>query len=220
MRSRLELAEALRVIVITDAGFAAPRTVEEVVEEALAAGARTIQLRDKSASALALFHQARRLLCLTRRWDALLFVNDRFDVALAAGADGVHVGPHDLPVAEVRSVAPAGFLIGHSASDPDLARQSEADGADYIGCGPVFPTDTKKDAGEVTGVEGLASVASSVAIPVVGIGGIGPKEALAIARSSEAAGVAVVSAVMAAADPGAALREILEPFRRSRPGSA
>jgi thiamine-phosphate pyrophosphorylase len=216
MRHDSELVEALRVIVITDAGFAAPRTVEEVVEEVLRAGARTIQLREKSASARVLFEEARRLRHLTRQWDALLFVNDRFDVALAAEADGVHVGPNDLPVAAIRAAAPPGFLIGHSADEPSVALQSEADGADYIGCGPVFPTGTKKDAGDVIGPEGLHRVASAVAIPVVGIGGIGPEGARQIAGSTGAAGVAVVSAIMDARDPGAVFREILEPFSSGR----
>jgi thiamine-phosphate pyrophosphorylase len=218
MISPSELAEALRVIVITDAGFAAPRTVEEVVEEVLRAGARTIQLREKNASARVLFEEALRLRRLTRKWEALFFVNDRFDVALAAEADGVHVGPHDLPVADLRAVAPAGFLIGHSAADPLVARQSEADGADYIGCGPVFPTGTKTDAGEVMGVEGLHRVVSSVAIPVVGIGGIDAQGAWRIARSTGAAGVAVVSAVMAAGKPGEAFQRLLEPFGVARDG--
>jgi len=216
MISRDRLVEALRVTVITDVGYAAPRTVEDVVEEVLRAGARTVQLRDKTASARMLFEEARKLRRLTSRWGALLFVNDRFDVALAAGADGVHVGPHDLPVAALRVVSPPGFLIGHSAADPDLARQAEADGADYVGCGPIFPTGTKKDAGDVVGVEGLARVASSVSIPVVGIGGITSEGARQIARSTEAAGVAVVSAIMAAEYPGAAFWEILEPFGSSR----
>ena len=210
MRSSAELAEALRVIVITDSGFAAPRSVAEVVEEALRAGARAVQLRDKSAPARALLEEARQLRHLTRRWNALLFVNDRLDVALAAGADGVHVGPHDLPVAGIRTVAPQGFLIGRSAADPLLARQAEEDGADYIGAGPVFPTGTKTDAGEVLGVEGLARIASSVNIPVVGIGGITPPGAREIARSTDAAGVAVVSAVMAAPDPYQATLEFLQ----------
>lgn len=219
MMPRDQLAEALSVTVITDQGYAAPRAVEDVVEEVLRAGARSIQLRDKTASAQMLFREARILKRLTSRWGALLFVNDRFDVALAAEADGVHVGPHDLPVAALRVVAPPGFLIGHSAADPSLARQAELDGADYVGCGPVFPTGTKKDAGRVMGVEGLARVASSVSIPVVGIGGITSEGARQIARSTGAAGVAVVSAIMAAEHPGAAFREILEPFGLPRPAS-
>jgi thiamine-phosphate pyrophosphorylase len=208
----MSLREALRLIVITDRALAAPRSVGEVVEEALQAGARAIQLRDKGATPREVLEQAQHLREITRRWGALLFLNDRFDIALAAEADGVHLGPEDLPVAAVRAAVPRGFLIGHSTDVPDVARKAEEDGADYIGCGAVFPTSTKKDAGEVIGVEGLARVAEAVSIPVVGIGGVTPQGARAIAAESRAAGVAVVGAVMGAPDVGRAVRALLEPF--------
>jgi thiamine-phosphate pyrophosphorylase len=208
----VNLEEALRLIVITDRALASPRSVEEVVEEALSSGACAIQLRDKEGSARELLAQASRLRALTREWDALLFINDRLDVALAAHADGVHLGPDDLPVGEVRKVAPPGFLIGASTDDPEVARTVEAAGADYVGCGTVFRTTTKKDAGEVIGVDGLERVASAIRIPVVGIGGVTPEGAQLIAAGSGAAGVAVIGAVMAASDPGAAVRALLRPF--------
>jgi thiamine-phosphate pyrophosphorylase len=207
-----ELARRLRLIVITDPKLALPRSVLDVAEEALRAGAPALQLRDKEASARELLDQARRLRTLTRKHGALLFVNDRLDVALAAGADGVHVGPHDLPVAAVRAAVPPPFLVGHSTDVPEVARRAVGDGADYIGCGAVFGTTTKEDAGDVIGVEGLARVARAVEVPVVGIGGVTSEGARAIARESPAAGVAVVGAVMAAADPGAAVRDLLAPF--------
>ncbi|MGW8265261.1 MAG: thiamine phosphate synthase [Longimicrobiales bacterium] len=212
-REPVDLREALRVIVITDAGLARPRSVEEVVEAALRGGARAIQLRDKGASARDLLAQARILRTLTRAWNALLFLNDRFDVALASRADGVHLGPDDLPVDAVRRVAPPGFLIGHSTDLPSVARRCAAEGADYIGCGAVFPTTSKADAGVEIGVEGLARVAEAVEIPVVGIGGITPEGARAIAQGSAAAGVAVIGAVMAAPDPWEVVRALLGPFQ-------
>jgi len=207
------LRDTLRLIVITDARLAAPRSVEWVAEQALRAGARAVQLRNKSASARDLLQEARALRELTREWGALLFLNDRFDVALAAGADGIHLGPDDLPVRAVRAAAPKGFLIGHSTDIPAMARKAAADGADYIGCGAVFPTRTKADAGAEIGVEGLARVAAAVEIPVVGIGGITPEGARRIAEESGAAGVAVINAVMSAQDPGEAVRALLDPFR-------
>ncbi len=206
------LREALRLMVITDRQLADPRSVEEVVGRALEAGAKAIQLRDKAANPREILAQARLLRELTRPWGAILLLNDRLDIALAAGADGVHLGPEDLPVSAVRRVAPPGFLIGHSTDLPEAAREAEKAGADYIGCGAVFPTGTKRDAGEVIGVEGLARVASAVTIPVLGIGGVTPEGARAIALRSRAAGVAVVGAVMAASDPGAVVRALLEPF--------
>jgi thiamine-phosphate pyrophosphorylase len=154
------------------------------------------------------------LRALTLKWGALLFINDRFDVALAAEADGVHLGPDDLPVSAVRRAAPDGFLIGHSTDEPRIAQEAELAGADYIGCGTVFPTSTKKDAGDVIGVEGLGRVAAAVQIPVVGIGGVTPEGAQLIAAGSGAAGVAVIGALMGAKDADAVTRRLLEPFRQ------
>ena len=212
----MELPDLLRLIVITDRDLAEPRSVEDVVDEVLMAGVQAIQLRDKTASSRALLGQALRLRKQTRDRGALLFINDRFDVALAADADGVHLGPDDLPVETVRKAAPTGFLIGASTDEPEIAKQVEGAGADYIGCGAVFPTSTKADAGEVIGVEGLARVAAAVNIPVVGIGGVTHEGARRIAEESGAAGVAVIGAIMAAADPGEAARQFLWTFGEAR----
>jgi thiamine-phosphate diphosphorylase len=207
------LEDLLRLLVITDARLAGERGVVSVVRAALAAGARAVQLRNKGDSAERLLALGHELRAMTRAAEALLFVNDRLDVALALDADGVHLGPHDLPVAAARAVVPAGFLIGRSADDPEIARRAVADGADYIGCGTVFPTTTKADAGGVIGPSGLERVVVAVPVPVVGIGGITTVRAAEVARTG-AAGVAVVGAVMAATDPAAAARALLAPFRR------
>ncbi|NJD19185.1 MAG: thiamine phosphate synthase [Gemmatimonadetes bacterium] len=208
------LRDALRVLIITDARLAAPRGVLQVVGAALGAGARGVQLRNKGDSPRALVELGRELRALTRAHEALLFVNDRVDVALALEADGVHVGPHDLPVAAVRALTPRGFFVGRSADDPDLARRAVADGADYIGCGTVYATSTKADAGDVIGLDGLAAVVRAVSIPVVAIGGITVERAAQVAPTG-AAGVAVVGAVMAAPDPAGAVRALLAPFGRA-----
>jgi thiamine-phosphate diphosphorylase len=197
----------LRLIVITDRGLALPRPVEEVVEEALRAGAPAIQLREKEWGAGRTLELALKLRELCAAHDALFFVNDRFDLALASGADGVHLGPDDIPLGEVRRIAPPGFLIGWSTDDPDEARKAEAEGADYLGCGTVWPTSSKADAGEAIGPDGLARVAGAVEIPVVGIGGITP-ENVHLVRGTGAAGVAVMGAVMGARDPGSAVRAL------------
>lgn len=207
-----ELRQALRLIVITDSALAGSRNVEEVVEQALAAGARTIQLRDKKASARELMVLGQRLRKQTRGWDALLIINDRLDVALAVEADGVHLGSQDLPVAAVRAAAPKGFLIGYSTNEVKGATKAASQGADYIGCGTVFPTETKEDAEETIGVKGLARMAKGVKIPVVGIGGITPEGAREIADGSSATGVAVISAIMGAEEPGSVVGELLAPF--------
>ena len=117
----------LRLIVITDRALAHPRPLEHVVREALTAGAPAVQLRDKNADARSLYEQAVVLRRLTREYDALLFVNDRLDVALAAGADGTHIGPNDMPLEAARRAAPAPFLIGWSTDDPEEARRFAKD---------------------------------------------------------------------------------------------
>jgi thiamine-phosphate diphosphorylase len=209
------LRSALRLLVLTDAGLAAPRSVVEVVRGALRGGARTVQLRNKGDSARELMSVGLELRALTRDHDALLFVNDRVDVALALEADGVHVGPDDLPVAAVRQATPPGFLVGRSADDPEVARAAVAAGADYIGCGTVYPTSTKGDAGQVIGLDGLRRVVEAVDVPVVGIGGITVARAAEVAGTG-AAGVAVVGAVMGAEDPEDAARALLRLFQRRR----
>ncbi len=202
----------LRLIVITDRRLAAPRSVTDVVLAALAAGAPTIQLRDKSATARELATMARALLPAARRHGALLFVNDRLDVALAVGADGAHLGPDDLPLSAARSIAPPAFLLGYSCDDPAEARQAERDGADYIGCGAVFPTRTKTEAiGEEIGTTRLEAVAHAVSIPVIAIGGITPANVARVVASG-AAGAAVVSAVMAAEEPAESVRALVSAF--------
>lgn len=202
------LAARLRLVVITDPTLAAPRTVVEVVRAAVEAGAPAVQLRNKGQSARELLTVGRELRSITRAAGALLFVNDRLDVALALEADGVHVGPDDLTVAAVRAVAPPGFLIGRSADQLSVARQAVEDGADYIGCGAVYRTTTKGDAGEVIGLDGLDAVARAVNVPVVAIGGITVARAAEVGRT-RAAGIAVVGAVMAAGDVAGVVRSLL-----------
>ena len=146
------LAKRLRLIVVTDPECGAGRSVVDVVRAALRGGAPAIQLRMKDAPAREMAALAGALLVETRRAGALLFVNDRVDVALAAGADGAHVGQDDLPVAAARRIVPPGFLLGVSAETAELARKAEADGADYVGVGPIYATGSKADAGDAVGV--------------------------------------------------------------------
>ena len=207
-----ELADHLRLLVLTDRRLAAPRDVMEVVEAALRGGCRAVQLRDKGASARELLRSARTLRSLTRAHGALLFVNDRVDVALAAGADGVHLGPGDLPVGAVRAWVGDRLMVGFSADDPERARHAVSEGADYLGCGAVFGSRTKDVGDEAIGTCRLDQVARAVPVPVVGIGGITPENVASVAATA-AAGTAVVGSVMSAPDPEAAARSLLEPFR-------
>ncbi len=204
--------------------LARPRALSGVVREALAGGAPTIQLRLKSASARELLEAAQTLMPVVRSAGALFIVNDRLDVALAAGADGVHLGPDDLPVKDVRRAADARavdadarsgvadtFIVGYSTDTTDEAARAEAEGADYLGVGAVYATANKSDAGDVIGLKGLRRVVKAVSIPVVAIGGITPERAPAVAKTG-ACGSATIGAVMSAAEPAEAVRELLLPF--------
>ncbi len=179
------------------------------MRECLAAGATAIQLRDKDANTRELASSARTLRPIVRLAGGLLIINDRLDVALAVDADGVHLGPHDLPVAAARAIVSDGFLIGHSCDVPDAGRRAAADGADYLGVGAVYGTRSKAGlADEAIGPEQVGEVLASAGLPGVGIGGIGPANAAPVFAAG--AGVAVISAVMDADDPAAAVRAILE----------
>jgi thiamine-phosphate pyrophosphorylase len=212
-----DLARRLALIVVTDGGLAGDRGVLDVVRAALRGGAPSVQLRDKHGSAREQAALARALLAETRAAGALLFVNDRLDVALAAEADGAHLGDDDLPLEAARRIVPAGFLLGRSADTPEEARAAEREGADYVGTGPVYGTATKHDAGVAIGTAPIAEVSAAVSIPVVGIGGISVGNAAPVVEAG-ACGVAVVSAVMAAADPEAAVRDLLAAVGARRRG--
>ncbi|MGB0542120.1 MAG: thiamine phosphate synthase [Longimicrobiales bacterium] len=202
----------LRLIVITDVRMAAPRSIVDVVQAAVDAGAPAIQLRAKETTARETAEIGRELRTITAEAGALLFVNDRFDVSLVVEADGVHIGPDDVPVSELRRISPPGFLIGSSTDDAVEAQRLVSDGADYIGCGTVYPTSTKPDAGETIGITGLQTVVEAVEVPVIGIGGVDVNGAQEIAVETTAAGIAVIGAVMQAKDPGIVVRDLLRPF--------
>jgi len=207
----------LRLIVITDSRHAGSRGIVDTVRAALAGGAPAIQLRDKDATPRQLAELARTLLPMTRAARALLFVNDRLDIALTSDADGVHLGPDDIPLSAARALAPAPFLIGCSADDPARARALERQGASYIGCGAVFGTATKDVGGERIGIARLEEVVRAVTIPVIAIGGVNATN-IGVVAPTGAAGAAVVSAVMAAPQPRAATAGLLRGWEVGRLG--
>ena len=205
--ARIDLAARVRLMVLTTPRPACGRPLSSVVRECLEAGATAIQLRDKTATAAELYDMALALLPEVIAFDALLLVNDRFDVALAAGAHGVHLGPEDLPVSDVRRVVPPGFLIGTSTDDPAFGRRAALAGADYLGVGAVFGTSSKPGLEhESIGAERVREVLEESGLPCVGIGGITPRNADEVLRVG--AGIAVLSAVMNAEDPGGAARDL------------
>ena len=186
----------------------------DVAAAAVAGGVTVIQFREKEGDSRTLLWEVRALK------DRLpvhvpLIVNDRLDIALAAGADGVHVGQGDLPCAAVRRIAGPDLIVGVSVSTPAEAVLAERDGADYLGVSPVFDTPTKTDTPLATGLDGLRRIRLAVRLPLVAIGGIHAGNAEAVMRAG-ADGVAVVSAIMAAADPQAAAKALAAAVWRGR----
>lgn len=195
-------------MVVTDPRPACGRPLPAVVAECVAAGASAVELRDKTATGRELYVTARRIRSVLRDTGALFLVNDRVDVALAAGAHGAHLGPHDLPLEGTRRIVPPDFVLGYSTDDPDQARTAAALGADYLGIGAVFGTATKRGLDdEAIGPSRVAEVLAAAGLPGVGIGGITAGNAAHVVRAG--AGVAVVSAVMGSPRPGDAVRRLL-----------
>lgn len=195
-----------RLYVIVDGVAAKTRDLAEMAEAAIRGGADVLQLRDKAASDEALIEEARRLLRLTRRAGIPLIINDRPEVARAVGAEGVHLGQEDLPLSAARRRLGPNAILGQSTHSLAQARAAEADGADYIGYGPIFATPTKPDAVSV-GLGLIAEVGARIRVPVVCIGGI-DRATLPLVLAAGAERVAVVRAVCAAADPEAAARAL------------
>ena len=190
----------LRLILVTDRR-ATDRDLLEVVEAALGAGLPAVQLREKDLPGRPLLALAERLRAATARTGALLFVNDRIDVALAAGADGVQLGTGSVPVEVARRLLPPGALVGVSTHAPGEA----ATAADFGLFGPVWETPSKAGA---QGAARLGDAVRAAAIPVLAIGGVTAERVPAV-RAAGAAGVAVIRAILAAPDPGAATRALL-----------
>lgn len=188
----------------TDRGLMSSATVEESVEKAIDGGVTVVQLREKDCSSREFYELALRVKEITAPRNVPLIINDRIDIALAAGADGVHLGQGDMPCTAARKILGEDKLIGISAATVEEAKQAEADGADYLGVGAMFPTNTKEDTRPVS-IETLCEIRSAVSIPIVIIGGIN----LTTVRQFYGLGIdgaAVVSAIAAQADVTAAAK--------------
>lgn len=185
----------------------------ETARLALRGGAGVVQLRDKQSDARRLVERAQALQDLCDGYDALFIVNDRLDVALAAGADGVHLGPQDVPVDAARTIAPE-LIIGGSAGALERAERLQAKGADYVGVGAIYEARASKtDASEPQGPAVIQKMSANLDIPVVGIGGITAETAPRVVRAG-AAGVAVIREVVASDRPEHATRRLLEAVDR------
>jgi thiamine-phosphate pyrophosphorylase len=181
------------------------RLLAECVEAAVDGGVTMVQLREKTASTREFYDVGVELRRVTHARNIPLVVDDRVDVALAIGADGVHLGQSDMPIAAARRIAGSRLFIGITARSAAEAKDAEAAGADYIGAGAVFATSTKTDTGAAIGVDGIAKICAAVHIPVVAIGGVKPEHTAALVKAG-AAGVAVVSGILSRNDVAAAAR--------------
>ena len=191
---------------VTDEGLCGARGVMAVVDAAVRGGVDVVQLREKSLPTRAFVERARALKALLAPLGIPLIVNDRLDVALASAADGLHVGQQDLAPADVRRWLP-GAIVGLSIERLDQIASAEREAIDYYGVGPIEATATKPDAAPALGLDGLRAIRPLTRRTLVAIGGIGPANAAAVLAAG-ADGLAVVSAVCAAADPAVAAREL------------
>lgn len=203
--------------VITDTTLSLGRSHEEVAHLAIEGGADVVQLRDKECSARKLVAAGNRVREVTERTGTLFIVNDRLDVALACGADGVHLGQADLPVAAARVIAPSGFIIGVSAGSPDEARQAVEDGADYLAASPVFFTAQKSDVETCCGLEGIRRIRAASNLPLIAVGGIGMGNVCDVIGAG-ADGVAVISAVVGQHDITGAARALKQRIKECKAG--
>lgn len=203
----------LTLYLVTDRSLSRGRSTENIVREAIAGGATCVQLREKHCGTRQFIAEARMLMALLQPAGIPLIINDRLDVALAAGANGVHLGQKDMAIADARRLAGPGLVIGISAESLADAVQAEAEGADYIGISPVFATTTKKDAAAPLGLDGIRRIRAAVRLPLVAIGGITLENAESVI-SAGADGLAVVSAIVAAQCPRTAAAALKQRIRR------
>lgn len=199
---------------VTDKNCLGGRPLLRAVEQALAGGVSLVQYRAKQISGEEMFKEAVELRKLCASYDVPLIVNDRVDIALAAEAAGVHLGQGDLPCSVARKILGSDYIIGVSAHNSEEALQAVHDGADYIGCGAVFATNSKSDVRQV-GLEGLAAVKAEVGIPVVGIGGITAANYADVLQTG-ADGAAVISGLLNCEDVYEAAQTFVKIFATLR----
>src|SRR5438067_4486107 len=206
------LRSALRMYLLADASLVEPDKLTTVVAAAIRGGVTAVQLRSKAATTLELLDLARNLNVLCREANVPFIVNDRVDVALAAEADGAHVGhigEEDLSPHDARRLLGPTAIVGVSVANPQEARIAASQGASYVSAGPMFATSTKADAGPAAGEALLRGVRAANALPLVVIGGITPQRSAAL-YAAGADGVCVGAAIVRASDPEAAARAFFE----------
>lgn len=202
----------LELYLVTDRGLS---TIPfyEMIKKAVKGGVTVVQLREKRLSTRKFIEEALEVKKILN--DIPLIINDRVDIALAARADGVHLGNEDMPVDIAKRILGKDFIIGASAGSVEEAIEKERMGADYIAVSPVFSTPTKPDAGPPLGLEGIREMRKIVKVPLIGIGGINRENVIDVIRSG-AEGVAVVSAIVSSEDPEKSAKELRELVWRAK----
>lgn len=195
----------------TDRNLMTTETIEESVELAIKGGVSVVQLREKDCTSREFYQLARTVKTITDAYEVPLLINDRVDIALAVGADGVHLGQKDIPVRAARNLLGADKIVGATANTIELAEEAWQSGADYLGVGDIFGTTTKSDTKHIT-LEELKAIRAAVQIPVVAIGGVN-EENISLLRETGVEGAAVISAVVGQKDITAAAERLISNFR-------
>jgi thiamine-phosphate pyrophosphorylase len=189
----------LSLYVILDRGIEEHFTAEDFTRQVIEGGATCIQVRCKKEGTRSMMEFARRVISEAASGEVPVIINDRLDVAMALGADGVHLGEDDMPVADARRIAGGDFLIGASVREVEAARRAKRDGADYLGVGAIYPSPTKPDRRPIS-LDILRAIRVQIDLPVVAIGGIDHTNAC-VPLEHGADGVAVISALRQCLDP-------------------
>lgn len=198
--------DSLLLYAVTDRSWVGKQTLYEQIEDALIGGATCVQLREKNLDEDSFLKEAVEIRQLCHKYKVPLLINDNVKVAIQSKADGVHVGQDDVAVGKIRKMVNSDFIIGATAKTIEQAQKAEAEGANYLGVGAIFPSPTKKDAIRITKTE-LKEICSSVSIPAVAIGGIGLSNMKEISGCGMS-GIAVISAIFAANDIKMATQEL------------
>lgn len=202
------------VYLVTDSELKSTKTIEEAIEKAILGGTTLVQLREKNIESLDFYNEALRVKYICDKYNVPLIINDRFDICLAVNADGVHIGQSDIPAHIARKLLGKGKILGVSATSLAEAIKAKDDGADYLGIGAMFATETKTNAKIVTKEE-LNQIVKNVDLPIVIIGGINEKT-IPYFDDTNIDGVAVVSAIIAREDVMAAAKNIKSLFFKNR----
>lgn len=205
----------LLLYAITDRAFIGKKTLLEQIEKALSSGVTLLQLREKNLSKEEFLEEALAVRRLTRHYGVPLIINDNLEVALECNADGIHVGQEDMSAKEVRQLLGPDRILGVTAKTPEQAVRAWKAGADYLGCGAVFSSPTKKNASPITR-EQLSAICRSVPIPVTAIGGI-TVENVSLLEGCGIAGISVISGIFGQKDIGRAVSDLKEKLKKVVP---